>query len=105
MNEADQSQSSTEASLTDLSKKISQLPEERRKRISELSKILIETHAETFKKLAEIEKKELEFELAMAEEIWMKVKGYPIPESYSVADRLGIFERYYHRAVAQSQGE
>lgn len=55
--------------------------------------------------LAEIEKKELKFELEMAEEIWMKVKGIPIPDSYSEADRLSIFERYYHRAVAKSQGE
>ena len=49
--------------------------------------------------------KALNFQLMMAEEIWLKVKGYPIPESYSVLDRISIFERYYHRAVAQSQGE
>ena len=41
----------------------------------------------------------------MAEEIWMHVKGVPIPDSYSEADRLHIFERYYHRASAQRQGE
>lgn len=46
-----------------------------------------------------------EFRLAMAEDVWMKVKGYPIPESYSEEDRLGIYERYYHRAVSMSQGE
>lgn len=45
------------------------------------------------------------FRLNMADDVWMKVKGYPIPESYSVEDKLDIFERYYHRAVAQSQGE
>lgn len=43
--------------------------------------------------------------LEMAEHVWLKVKGYPIPESYSEKDRLEIFERYYHRAVSQSQGE
>lgn len=48
---------------------------------------------------------EKEFVLNMAEEVWMKVKGYPIPDSYSEEDRLSIFERYYHRAVSQSQGE
>ena len=48
---------------------------------------------------------ERQFMLTMAEDVWMKVKGYPIPESYSEEDRLSIFERYYHRAVAQSQGE
>jgi hypothetical protein len=43
--------------------------------------------------------------LSMAEDIWMKVKGYPIPDCYSKKDKLEIFERYYHRAIAQSQGE
>jgi hypothetical protein len=46
-----------------------------------------------------------EFTLEMAEHVWQKVKGYPIPECYSEEDRLSIFERYYHRASAQSQGE
>jgi len=45
------------------------------------------------------------FRLMMAEEIWMLVKGVPIPDSYSEDDRLHIFERYYHRASAQRQGE
>lgn len=40
-----------------------------------------------------------EFMLKMAEVVWMKVKGYPIPESYSEEDRLSIFERYWHRAM------
>lgn len=46
-----------------------------------------------------------EFTLEMAEHVWQKVKGYPIPDCYSEEDRLSIFERYYHRAVSQSQGE
>lgn len=46
-----------------------------------------------------------QFLLSMAEVVWLQVKGYPIPECYSEEDRLDIFERYYHRAVAQSQGE
>lgn len=46
-----------------------------------------------------------EFRLAMADIIWLKVKGFPVPDSYSEHDRLGIFERYYHRAVSMSQGE
>ena len=46
-----------------------------------------------------------EFDLQMAEFVWQKVKGYPIPDCYSEQDRLDIFARYYHRAVAQSQGE
>lgn len=45
------------------------------------------------------------FRLEMAESIWLQVKGVSIPESYSESDRLHIFERYYHRASAQSQGE
>lgn len=73
--------------------------------ISHALKVLNETHSETLKALAESEKKDLEFELQMAEEVWMKVKGYPIPDCYSVKDRIEIFERYYHRAVSQSQGE
>lgn len=78
---------------------------QKRNSINQSLKILNDLHKETLKRLAESEKKELEFELKMAEEIWMKVKGIPIPESYSVKDRLQIFERYYHRAVAKSQGE
>jgi glucose-6-phosphate isomerase len=46
-----------------------------------------------------------EHTLQMAEHVWLKVKGYPIPDCYSEKDRLEIFERYYHRAVSQSQGE
>jgi hypothetical protein len=46
-----------------------------------------------------------EFRLSMADDIWMKVKGIPVPDCYSEEDRLKIFERYYHRAVAMSQGE
>ena len=64
-----------------------------------------EDHRETLEALAESERKDLEHTLEMAEHVWQKVKGYPIPESYSVEDRLSIFDRYYHRAVAQSQGE
>ena len=81
MNDTDQNQSSTDQCLTDLSSKISSLSEERQEKIDR------------------------KFKLMMAEEIWIKVKGIPIPESYSEADRLHIFERYYHRAVAKSQGE
>mgnify|MGYP003337616890 CR=1 FL=1 len=55
--------------------------------------------------LTEAERKDREFTLEMAEHVWQKVKGYPIPECYSQEDRLSIFERYYHRAVSQSQGE
>ena len=53
----------------------------------------------------EEELKDREFTLEMAEHVWQKVKGYPIPECYSEEDRLSIFERYYHRAVSLSQGE
>jgi glucose-6-phosphate isomerase len=67
--------------------------------------VLNKEHSETLKSLAASEKKELEHDLKMAEEVWLKVKGYPIPDSYSTKDRLEIFERYYHRAVSQSQGE
>lgn len=45
------------------------------------------------------------FRLEMAESIWLQVKGVTIPDCYSEEDRLHIFERYYHRAVSQSQGE
>ena len=57
-------------------------------------------------KIAQLkEQKDKEFHLMMAEHVWLQVKGYPIPECYSEEDRLDIFQRYYHRAVAQSQGE
>ena len=55
--------------------------------------------------LSEAETKDRDFTLEMAEHVWQKVKGYPIPDCYSEEDRLSIFERYYHRAVSQSQGE
>jgi glucose-6-phosphate isomerase len=57
------------------------------------------------RKLDESEPKDKQFTLEMAEHVWRKVKGYPIPHCYSEEDRLSIFERYYHRAVSQSQGE
>lgn len=78
---------------------------QRRSSIEASLMVLNNLHSDTLKALAASEKKELDFELRMAEEVWLKVKGYPIPECYSVKDRLEIFERYYHRAVAQSQGE
>ena len=69
--------------------------------------IINEEHRETLEALAESERKDRdrEFTLEMAEHVWQKVKGYPIPDCYSEEDRLSIFERYYHRAVSQSQGE
>lgn len=51
------------------------------------------------------EEKDKEFLLLMAEDVWLNVKGYPIPECYSEEDRLDIFARYYHRASSQRQGE
>lgn len=68
---------------------------------------MVDKRVETVKiaQLSEAEIKDREFTLEMAEHVWQKVKGYPIPDSYSEEDRLSIFERYYHRAVSQSQGE
>lgn len=42
---------------------------------------------------------DIEFDLEMAEIVWQKCKGYPIPECYSVEDRLSILQRYWHRAM------
>ena len=68
---------------------------------------MVDKRVETVKiaQLSEAEIKDREFTLEMAEHVWQKVKGYPIPDCYSEEDRLSIFERYYHRAVSQSQGE
>ena len=68
---------------------------------------MVDKRVETVKiaQLSEAEIKDREFTLEMAEHVWQKVKGYPIPECYSQEARLSIFERYYHRAVSQSQGE
>ena len=68
---------------------------------------MVDKRVETIKiaQLSEAELKDREFTLEMAEHVWQKVKGYPIPDCYSEEDRLSIFERYYHRAVSQSQGE
>lgn len=74
-------------------------------RVKNLLEQVNETHHETLEALAESERKDREHTLEMAEHVWQKVKGYPIPDSYSEEDRIGIFERYYHRAVSQSQGE
>jgi hypothetical protein len=76
-------------------------------KIKDALKIVNEIHEETLKALAESERKERDrkFMLEMAEDVWQKCKGIPIPECYSEEDRLSIFERYYHRAVAKSQGE
>lgn len=78
---------------------------DKRVQIAKALQLINEEHADTMRALAESERKDLEHTLEMAEHVWQKVKGYPIPDSYSVEDRLSIFDRYYHRAVAQSQGE
>ena len=67
--------------------------------ISRSLQVLNNLHSDTLKALAESEKKELEFELELAEIVWEKVKGYPIPDSYSVQDRLDIISRYWNRAM------
>lgn len=74
-------------------------------RLKEITQTLFVVHDETFKQLAESERRDREFRLEMANEIWRKVKGIDIPDSYSEEDRLSIYERYYHRAVSMSQGE
>jgi len=65
----------------------------------------MDKRVEALKQLHLIAESDKQFTLEMAEHVWQKVKGYPIPDSYSEEDRLSIFERYYHRAVSQSQGE
>ena len=70
-----------------------------RNSIKESLRILNDVHSETLKALAESEKKDLEFELQLAEIVWERVKGYPIPDSYSVQDRLDIISRYWTRAM------
>ena len=74
-------------------------------KVKELLEQVNKDHHETLVALAESERKDKEITLELAEHVWQKVKGYPIPDCYSEEDRLSIFERYYHRAVAQSQGE
>ncbi len=80
---------------------------EEKTKIEDSLEIVNNLHEETLKALAESERKERDrkFMLEMANEVWQKCKGIDIPECYSEEDRLGIFERYYHRAVAKSQGE
>ena len=78
---------------------------DKRVEIAKALQIINQEHRETLEALAESERKDREHTLEMAEHVWQKVKGYPIPECYSEEDRLSIFDRYYHRAVAQSQGE
>lgn len=78
---------------------------ERSDKLKDITKTVLELHDETLKQLAEKERKDREFMLEMANEVWQKCKGIDIPDSYSEEDRLGIYERYYHRAVAKSQGE
>ena len=78
---------------------------DKRVEIAKALQIINREHRETLEALAESERKDREFTLEMAEHVWQKVKGYPIPDCYSEEDRLSIFERYYHRAVSQSQGE
>ena len=74
-------------------------------RLKVITQKMFEVHDETFKQLSESERRDRKFRLEMANEIWRKVKGIDIPEDYSEEDRLSIYERYYHRAVAMSQGE
>ena len=39
------------------------------------------------------------FDIWLSAEIWMLLKGRPIPKSYSDVDRTQIIERYWSRAV------
>ena len=39
------------------------------------------------------------FDIWLSDEIWMLLKGRPIPKSYSDIDRTKIIERYWSRAV------
>jgi hypothetical protein len=71
----------------------------RSERIDAIMKEINETHKETLQALAESEAKELQFDLDMADIVWEKVKGYKIPEYFSVADRVSILDRYWHRAM------
>ena len=77
----------------------------RNTRLKAMTQKVFEVHDETLKQLSESERRDRKFRLEMANEIWRKVKGIDIPDSYSEQDRLSIYERYYHRAVAMSQGE
>ncbi len=65
----------------------------------------MDKRVENLKLAQQKEQRDKEFLLSMAEDVWLHVKGYPIPDSYSEEDRLDIFARYYHRASAQRQGE
>lgn len=47
----------------------------------------------------EVSDEEKKFLLEMAELVWEKCKGYPIPDSYSEKDRLEILDRYWVRAM------
>lgn len=60
---------------------------------------LIDQSSKTSSNWVDKETKAITFDLEMAEVIWQKVKGISIPESYSVADRLHILQRYWHRAM------
>lgn len=105
MNEEDQNRNSIEASSKDLSNTLTT------DEIKELigipswvdNNIIEKAAADVFQNI--IEENDRKFKLKMADDIWIKVKGFPIPDCYSEEDRLSIFERYYHRAVAMSQGE
>ena len=62
---------------------------DRRVEILKIMQIINEEHRETLEALAESERKDRdrEFTLEMAEHVWQKVKGYPIPDCYSEEDR------------------
>ena len=70
-----------------------------------MTKEKLDKRVEALKEAQLLAERDKQFTLEMAEHVWQKVKGYPIPDCYSEEDRLSIFERYYHRAVSQSQGE
>lgn len=39
----------------------------------------------------------------IANVIWMKIKGKPVPESYTDKDCEDILKRYWHRAMESEQ--
>jgi len=46
---------------------------------------------------------EQEFMRKIADQIWQKIKGKPLPASYTANDVEGVWRRYWHKAMESEQ--
>jgi hypothetical protein len=49
------------------------------------------------------EKQNKEFLRSVADQIWRKIKGVPLPKEYTDQDVVSIWSRYWHKVMESEQ--